>query len=264
MSAATHLGAGQPVEQGRLAGVGVADQRDDRIGNVGAAGAMQRARLLHLLEVALDADHALLNEAPVGLDLGFAGTAEKAEAAALALQVGPGPHQARALIVEMREFDLQRALGGARAAAEDLQDQPGAVDHLGLERLLQIALLHRRQRASTTTSVDLVGLDPLGDFGDLALAEIGRRAGSRARATRTESTTSRSMARARPTASSRRASGLRATPRSPGARAVEIGADDQRPRSRGDRLLASAERLSGLAQRRLNAGRGPLPPPRTW
>ncbi len=60
MSAAIDLGPGQAVEQGRLAGVGVADQRDDRIRNVAAARPMQRAGALDVLELALDADHPLL------------------------------------------------------------------------------------------------------------------------------------------------------------------------------------------------------------
>ena len=120
----------------------------------------------------------------------------------------------------MRELDLQRALGGAGAAAEDLQDQAGAVDDLGLELALQIALLHRRQRAVHHDEIDLLGLDALGELGDLALAEIGRRADLAQTATSVESTTSRSMARARPTASSRRASGLRASALAPPGRAT--------------------------------------------
>ena len=42
-SSAMHVGAGQPVEQGRFAGIGVADQRDHRPRRALAPGAVQRA-----------------------------------------------------------------------------------------------------------------------------------------------------------------------------------------------------------------------------
>ena len=104
---------------------------------------MERAGALHLLELALDLGDALADQAAVGLDLGFAGAAQEAEAAALAFQMGPAPDQARALIGQVRELDLQPAFPRARAFAEDLQDQSCAVEHLGRPGLFQIALLHR-------------------------------------------------------------------------------------------------------------------------
>ncbi len=113
---------------------------------------------------------------PVGFDLRFAGAAEEAGAAALALEVGPAAHEAALLIVEMGKFDLQRAFLGPRALAENFEDQPGAIEHLGVQFLLEIALLHRRQRMIDDDQFRMAFLDDLGELLDLAAAEQGRRA----------------------------------------------------------------------------------------
>ena len=118
--------------------------------------------------------HAVADQPAVGLDLGLAGAAEEAEAAALALEVGPGAHQPARLIVEMGELDLQPPLRGRRPLAENLEDQPGAVDHLGLGRRLQILLLDRRDRGVDDDQLGLGLAHRVGDLLDLAGAEQGR------------------------------------------------------------------------------------------
>jgi hypothetical protein len=59
-----------------------------------SGGPLQAARALNLFQVALHLDHAVVQQPPVGLDLGFAGAAHDPRPAALPLQVGPGSHQA--------------------------------------------------------------------------------------------------------------------------------------------------------------------------
>src|SRR3546814_1778940 len=72
-----HVRCGQPVEQRRLAGIGVADQRDYRIGHALARLAVQAAGALHLLQVTLQAYDPLVDPPPIQFELRFAGTAEE-------------------------------------------------------------------------------------------------------------------------------------------------------------------------------------------
>ena len=107
---------------------------------------MQAARPPHLIQFALEPHDAVPDQPPVNFDLAFPRPAQKAEAATLAFQVRPGPHQPRALIFQMRQFNLQAAFARAGPFAENLQDQPGAINHLAAPGAFQIALLHGAER----------------------------------------------------------------------------------------------------------------------
>ena len=58
----------------------------------------------------------------VGLELRLAGTAH-ADAALLALEVGPAAHQAAGDVLQLRELDFELALEAAGALREDVEDQ---------------------------------------------------------------------------------------------------------------------------------------------
>ena len=163
------------IEQRRLTGIGVADQRHGRIRHPLAAVAMQLAGALDLLEFAFDALDAVFDHSPVGFELRLARAAEKAVAAALALKMGPGADQTAFLIIEMRVLDLQRAFAGAGAPAEDFQNQSGAIDDLRAPGFFEIALLHRGDWAVHHHHGRGMAFDQPGNLVDLAGADIGRR-----------------------------------------------------------------------------------------
>ena len=165
----------QPVEQGGLAGIGVADDGDYRKRHLLALGAMQVACAPHRLQLALQLDDLVLQDTAVGLDLRLAGAAEETGATALALQVGPAPHQPALLVVQMRKLDLQRAFLGARPLPEYLEDQPGPVENLGVELLLQVALLDRRQGMIDDGELGMALLHDLRQFSHLAGTQQRRR-----------------------------------------------------------------------------------------
>src|ERR1700735_4200768 len=75
----------------------------------------------------------------------------------------------------MGELHLQGAFRRAGPLPENLKNEPGAVDDLAAEGLLEVALLRRRQSAVHDHKVDLIGLHLGGDRLDLALAYKGRR-----------------------------------------------------------------------------------------
>ena len=52
------------------------------------------------------------------------------------------PHP-RQVVLELRELDLELALGAARVLGEDVEDQLRAVDDTRLEEVLEPALLRR-------------------------------------------------------------------------------------------------------------------------
>ena len=145
-----HIGAGEGVQQRRLAGVGVADDRDRRGGRRRAGGRAWTSRSsLDALEVAAKRRDPVARLAPVGLDLGLAGALAPDTAVdspgAEALEVRPQPPHAREVVFELRQLDLELSLGAVRVVGDHVEDHRGTVDHRHAQLGLEVSLLARRQ-----------------------------------------------------------------------------------------------------------------------
>ena len=80
----------------------------------------------------------------VGLEPPLA-RAARPDAAAEALEVVPHPTHAREVVLELRQLDLELALGAPCVLGEDVENQLRPVDDARLERVLERTLLGRRE-----------------------------------------------------------------------------------------------------------------------
>lgn len=169
---------GERVEQGGLAGVGVAHQGNREDAATLPTAALHGATLRQFLQPPLDAFDLDQNHAAIQFQLGFTGAAAHADAALLPFQVGPAAHQASRVMAQLRQLHLQLAFVAARAQGEDFQDQGGAIKHPALQAALQIALLNRGEFVIEDDQGSLGGAGGIADFIGLAGAGEQRGVGS--------------------------------------------------------------------------------------
>ena len=139
--------AGEAVEQGALAGVGVASDRDARDAALAATLALRVAGRLHALDVAAQLGDLRVDAATVELDLRLTGAARADALTASHPTTGLPGHrltpttQAREEVLELGELDLGLAFPTLRVLGEDVEDQRGPVDDLDLDDVLEGAAL---------------------------------------------------------------------------------------------------------------------------
>ena len=121
--------AGQPVQQGGLAGVRVTHQRDHRQPPGVPALAAEFTDARHPLQVALQPADALPGAAAVHFQAGLAGAAA-ADAAAQPGERGVPLGQPGQPVAQLRQFHLQPPFPALGATGEDIEDELGPVEHL--------------------------------------------------------------------------------------------------------------------------------------
>jgi hypothetical protein len=168
-------GTGQRVEQRGLARVGVATS--ETVNASRRARDRRRVRRWRSLRSRRSRTCRIRprEHATVHLELGLGGAAAHAMSARAASPGGSTPARAATTGAAAGELDLQLALGAARALAEDVQDQLGAIEHADLPQPLEVALLDRGDLVVEDDQTGVVGGDRRADL--LGLAEPMYRAG---------------------------------------------------------------------------------------
>ena len=150
-----HPGVGQLVEEGRLAGVGVADQGDGGQPAAPAGLALEPALVGEAAQVALQAVHAPHQPAAVDLELRLAGSPGADPTGLLGQLATPAPQPGQP-VAELGQLDLGLAFLGPGVLGEDVEDHGGAVDGGAAEDLFQVAGLGRGE---LVVEDDGVGID---------------------------------------------------------------------------------------------------------
>jgi hypothetical protein len=172
-------GTGEPVEQRRLAGVGVTDERDCECRSTIARATPRAALALDLDQLGTQTTHALAEHPAVEFDLLLARAPAHTNPPALPLQVTPAAHDAGLKMLEPRELDLQLALVAARTTGEDVEDEFGAVHDRHFPVPVQVALLDRRDFVIEEHETDLIIGQHLPDLIGLAGTDAHARIGAR-------------------------------------------------------------------------------------
>src|SRR5699024_10547477 len=124
--------------------------------------------------------HPLVDPAAVRLDLRLAGPAQTHTAIAASASTRlPGQGltpaaQSREHVLHLRQRDLRLALAARGARREDVEDAPGPVEHLDVDRLLECDQLPRRQFAVADHRVRVGRREYVAQFLDLAGPDVGR------------------------------------------------------------------------------------------
>ena len=168
--------AGERVQERRLADVRVAGERDRRRLRAAPRLAPRVALLGQPAQAVAQQRHAPAREPAVGLELALAG-ASRPDAAAEALEVLPEAAHARQVVLELRQLDLELALGADGVLGEDVEDQLRPVDHARLQRVLERPLLHGRELVVDDQRLRARALERLLQLLELALADVGARVG---------------------------------------------------------------------------------------
>ena len=170
------VGAGERVQQRRLADVRVPGQGDRRRLRAAPRLPPRVALLGQPAQAVAQEGHAPARQPAVGLELALAG-ASRPDAAAEALEVLPQAPHARQVVLELRQLDLELALGADGVLGEDVEDQLRPVDHTRLQRVLERSLLHGRELVVDDQRLRARALERLLQLLELALADVGARVG---------------------------------------------------------------------------------------
>src|SRR5229473_1834118 len=173
-----HPRSGQRIEECRLTGVRIADDRGCLQLRSPAAGPLLMSLRTHLFDLTLEVPHALADAPALDLDLLLAETTASphptSPASDLAV-IRVGADQPRQKVVQAGCLDLQTALMCARVLGKDLEDHLGAVEDSGLQLELQVALLTRTEIVVANDQIEGAFELELAQLLDLAHADEMRR-----------------------------------------------------------------------------------------
>ncbi len=171
-----HLRAGQGPEQGRLAGVGVADDRHGLVRRAVTSLALVDTAGRDAGELPFQLVDSTDELASVDLELGFT-RASGTDATTLLAEVLLSPKPGKQ-VPQLCQFNLGLAFGRGCMLGEDVENDRGPIEGRSLEDSLEIELLGRRQLVVEDNGVSIESERRFEDLVDLALAHERRWVGS--------------------------------------------------------------------------------------